>query len=159
LQVRFRWGRYDEVPAAGYGMCERIIRLLGGYNQPGEQERGMTTTLWVACPTAHDIPPAHQLRVWATDDRHVVLRFPAHALAGPTHTKASVVAGLAALPECNVFDSGGDRTHEWVTVLRVIPPEEVAANAAGFFAAMWLFRGDRRGPRRPAGGPARGLPC
>jgi hypothetical protein len=99
----------------------------------------MTTPLRVTCPTLSDIPPAHQLRVWATDDRHVVLRFPPAALAAAA--KASVVAGLAAaLPECSVFDSGGDRASEWVTVLRVIPAEVVAANAAGFLAAMRLFR-------------------
>ncbi|MBN9518784.1 hypothetical protein J0H58_09730 [bacterium] len=101
----------------------------------------MTAPLRVTCPTVGDTPPAHQLRVWATDDRHVVLRFPPDALAGPAHTKASVVARLAAaVPECRVFDSGGDRTHEWVTVLRVIPTAVVTANAAGFLAAARLFR-------------------
>ena len=100
----------------------------------------MTAPLRVNCPTAGDTPPAHQLRVWATDDRHVVLQFPPAALAGPD-AKASVVTQLAgALPECRVFDSGRDREHEWVTVLRVIPTAVVAANAAGFFAAMRLFR-------------------
>ncbi|MFO0798297.1 MAG: hypothetical protein U0804_12540 [Gemmataceae bacterium] len=44
------------------------------------------------------------------------------------------------MPECSVFDSGGDQTHEWVTVKRVIPTEVMAANAAEFLAAMRLFR-------------------
>jgi hypothetical protein len=96
----------------------------------------MTTPFWVTCRTLADLPPAHQLRVWVTDDRHVVLQFPPAALAG-SGAKASVVTRLAAaLPECSVFDSG----HEWVTVLRVIPTEVVATNAAGFLAAMRLFR-------------------
>jgi hypothetical protein len=95
----------------------------------------MTTPLRVTCPTLTDIPPAHQLRVWATDEQHVVLQFPPDALT--PDTKASVVARLAtALPECSVFDSGRD----WVTVMRVIPAELVAANAAGFLAAMRRFR-------------------
>jgi hypothetical protein len=99
----------------------------------------MTTPFRVTCPTAGDIPPAHQLRVWATDEQHVVLHFPRDALT--SDAKASVVARLAAaLPDCSVFDSGGDRTHEWVTVMRVIPAEVVTANAAGFLAAMRLFR-------------------
>jgi hypothetical protein len=130
----------DNVPATGYGMCERIIRLPRGCNQPGEQEKVMTTPLRVTCPTAGDIPPAHQLRVWASAERHVVLRFAPDALSGPD-TKASVVARLAAaLPECSVFDSGGDQANEWVTVMRVITTEVVQANAAGFLAAMRLFR-------------------
>ncbi|HYH68452.1 MAG TPA: hypothetical protein VD866_27410 [Urbifossiella sp.] len=95
----------------------------------------MTTPLRVACPTLTDIPPAHQLGVWATDDRYVVLQFPPDAFT--TDAKASVIARLgAALPEFRVFDSGRD----WVTVMRVIPAESVVANAASFLAAMRLFR-------------------
>lgn len=100
----------------------------------------MTTTLWVTCPTADDIPPVHQLAAWTTDDQLVALRFPPDALVGPG-AKTAVVARLAAaLPECSVFDSGGDRTHEWVTVMRVIPTESVVANADRFLAAMRQFR-------------------
>lgn len=77
----------------------------------------MAAPLRVTCPTAGDLPPAHQLRVWATADRPVVLRFPPAALA--TDAKASVVARLAAaLPGFRVSDGGGDRTHELVTVAR-----------------------------------------
>jgi hypothetical protein len=78
----------------------------------------MSTPLRVTCPTAGDIPPAHQLRAWVTDDRPVVLRLPTVALAGPG-AKASVVDRLsAALPGFRVSDGGGDRTHELVTVAR-----------------------------------------
>lgn len=101
----------------------------------------MTTPLRVTCPTTTDIPPAHQLRVWATDEQHVALQFPPDALAGPTHTKESVVTRLAtALPSCSVFDSEVNQGHECVTILRVVPTEEVLANAPGFLAAMRLFR-------------------
>ncbi len=79
----------------------------------------MTTLLRVTCPTASDIPPAYQLRAWATDDRHVVLRLPNDSLVGPSHTKETVVARLAAaLPDCRVSDGGGDNLHELVTVAR-----------------------------------------
>jgi hypothetical protein len=99
----------------------------------------MSKPFWVTCPALSDIPPTHQLRAWATDDRHVVLRFPPDALT--TDAKGSIVARLAAaLPEHSVFDSGGDRASEWVTVMRVIPAEVVVANADRFLAAMWLFR-------------------
>ena len=95
----------------------------------------MTTPLRVTCRTVTDIPPAHQLRIWATEDRHVVLQFPPDALTD--EPKASVITRLAAaLPDCRVFDSGRD----WVTVMRVIPAEVVRSNAAGFLAAMRLFR-------------------
>jgi hypothetical protein len=103
----------------------------------------MTAPLWIDCPTACDLPPADQLLAWATDDRSVVLRFPADAFAGRGHTKASVVSRLAAaLPGCRVIDVGGSPGLEHITVLRgvPIPTEVVAANAAGFLAAMQLFR-------------------
>ena len=71
----------------------------------------MTTLLRVTCPTAGDIPPAHQLRVWATDDRPVVLQLP------PGAATARIVARLAAaLPDFSVFDSGATQGHECVTV-------------------------------------------
>jgi hypothetical protein len=80
----------------------------------------MSTSLRVTCPTAGDVPPAHQFRAWVTDDRYVVLRLPPAALAGPG-AKASVVARLsAALPGFRVSDGGGDRTHELVTVARPV---------------------------------------
>ncbi|QDU19666.1 hypothetical protein [Urbifossiella limnaea] len=79
----------------------------------------MTATIRVTCPTAGDIPPAYQLRAWATDDRHVVLQLPPAALAGPG-AKTLVVARLAAaMPEFRVSDGGGDPTHELVTVTRL----------------------------------------
>jgi hypothetical protein len=79
----------------------------------------MTAPLRVTCPTAGDIPPAYQLRAWATDDRHVVLRLPNGSLAEPTHTKETIVARLAAaLPDFRVSDGGGDHLHELVTVAR-----------------------------------------
>jgi hypothetical protein len=78
----------------------------------------VSTPLRVTCPTARDIPPAYQLRAWATDDRPVVLQLPSAALARPG-AKESVVARLAAaLPTFRVCDGGGDRTHELVTVDR-----------------------------------------
>ena len=79
----------------------------------------MTAPLRVTCPTACDIPPAYQLRAWATDDRPVVLRLPNGSLAGPAHTKEAVVARLAAaLLDCRVADGGRDHLHELVTVAR-----------------------------------------
>ncbi len=78
----------------------------------------MSPPLRVTCPTAGDIPPAYQLRAWATADRPVVLRLPPAALGAPG-AKTVVVARLAAaMPGFRVFDSGGDRTHELVTVTR-----------------------------------------
>ncbi|HEX4609878.1 MAG TPA: hypothetical protein VH092_16905 [Urbifossiella sp.] len=79
----------------------------------------MTESFRVTCPTPGDVPPAHQFRAWTTGDRHVVLRIPRGSLAGLTNTKESIVARLAAaLPSFSVADSGGDRTHEFVTVTR-----------------------------------------
>ena len=80
----------------------------------------MTMPLRVTCPTAGDIPPVHQLRVWVTIDRHVVLRFPHGTLAGPAQTKEAVVARLAAaLTGFEVRDGGLDRGSDCVTVRRV----------------------------------------
>jgi hypothetical protein len=56
----------------------------------------MSEPLWVDCPSAADIPPPERLRAWATDERHVVLRFPPQNLTAP---KASLVESpAAALP-------------------------------------------------------------
>lgn len=78
----------------------------------------MSTPLPVTCPTASDIPPAYQLRAWATERRPVVLRLPPAALPGPGAKMAVVARLAAALPDCRVADGGWDRTHELVTVAR-----------------------------------------
>ena len=80
----------------------------------------MSTPLRVTCPTAGDIPPAYQLRAWATGDRPVVLRLPPAALAGPGAKKSVVARLAAALPGLRVCDGGGDCMDELVTVARPV---------------------------------------
>jgi hypothetical protein len=102
----------------------------------------MTEPLWLDCPSATDCPTADRLEELATDERHVVLRFPADAFSPPRRlTKAALIGRLAsALPECSVFDSGQSSGVERITVMKVIRPEVVRANEAEFVRALRLFR-------------------
>jgi hypothetical protein len=102
----------------------------------------MTQPLWVDCRSAADVPPADRLRQLATDERHVVLRLPAEALASPEGpSKASLVGKLAsALPDFSVFDSGGSSEEERITVMRVVRAGVVLDSAAEAVAALRLFR-------------------
>jgi hypothetical protein len=102
----------------------------------------MTQPLRVNCPSIADVPPAERLDELATDEQHVVLQFPPTVLTEPNGTtKESLVARLqAALPDCCVFESGGDQNSRWVTVMRVDRAGDVAAHMDEFVAALRLFR-------------------
>jgi hypothetical protein len=102
----------------------------------------MSQPLRIDCPSASDLPPADRLRELATDDHHVVLRFPAEELAAPQGgRKRALVEQLASvLPEFSVFDSGGSSGTECITIKKVIRREDVLTNTAEFVAALRLFR-------------------
>jgi hypothetical protein len=102
----------------------------------------MTEPLWLDCPSATDCPTAERLEELATDEQHVVLRFPADEFGPPRRlAKAALIARLAsALPECSVFDSGQSSGAERITVMKVIRSEVVRANEAEFVRALRLFR-------------------
>lgn len=84
----------------------------------------MTTPIRINCESTEKIPPVDKIRTMADSDHHVVLQFQGRVDKGAIITELK-----ASLPEHSVFDSGGDRTTEWVTVMPVVPRATVLAHA------------------------------
>src|ERR1051325_5506904 len=77
----------------------------------------MTTPIRVRCKGTFAIPSVAEIRAMADADHHVVLEFPVKLKVN----KPPIVAELsAALSEYSVFDSGGNKETDWVTVMPVI---------------------------------------
>ncbi len=93
----------------------------------------MTTPIRINCESTMEVPSFEKIRMMADSDHHVVLQFP----RAQRVDKGPLVHELrAALPEHSVFDSGGDNTTDWVTVMPVIPSVTVLAHAREFGAAV-----------------------
>lgn len=71
------------------------------------------------------VPSADKIRGMADPDHHVVLQFPATQYVDKT---ALIRQLAAALPEYSVFDSGGDKKTNWVTIMPVVGRPEVIAH-------------------------------
>lgn len=78
-----------------------------------------------------EVPEPPELRRLLSADRPIVLQFPAAALPdGQREEKRAFIERLAAaLPDCHVFNSGGDRNTTRVTLRERMPVAEVLREA------------------------------
>jgi hypothetical protein len=77
----------------------------------------MTTPIRINCSNSSEIPSVQEIEAKLGREHHVVLQFPVSRKVD----KPSVIAKLsAALPECSVFESGGDSENDWLTIMPVI---------------------------------------
>jgi hypothetical protein len=94
----------------------------------------MTTPIRISCESTTEVPPVEKIRAMADSEHHVVFRFPGRV------DKLALISKLrAALPEHSVFDSGGDKTTDWVTVMPVIGKATVLAHAQEIRAAVMSY--------------------
>ena len=91
----------------------------------------MTTPIRINCDSTTQVPSLEKLRELADVDHHVVLQFP-----GCIDKSALISELRAALPEHSVFDSGGNSTTDWVTVMPVVSTATVLAHAREIGAAV-----------------------
>jgi hypothetical protein len=94
----------------------------------------MTTPIRINCESTEEVPPLDTIRMLADSDHHVVLKFP-----GRVDKRTTISKLRASLPEHSVFDSGGDRTTDWVTVTPVVPRATVLAHAREIEAAVRCY--------------------
>jgi hypothetical protein len=91
----------------------------------------MTTPIRINCESVEKVPPLDRIRTMADSYHHIVLQFPGRV------DKRAIISKLeASLPEHSVFDSGGNRTTDWVTVMPVVPRATVIAHAREIEAAV-----------------------
>ena len=91
----------------------------------------MTTPIRINCESTTKVPPLDRVRAMADTDHHVVLQFPGRV------DKSALISKLrAALPEHSVFDSGGNKATDWVTVMPVVTRATVLAHAREIGAAV-----------------------
>ena len=91
----------------------------------------MTTPIRINCENTTKVPPLDEIRAMADTDHHIVLQFPSGLVKHDLINELS-----AALPEHSVFDSGGDRTTDWVTVMPVVARATVLTHAREIEAAV-----------------------
>jgi hypothetical protein len=90
-----------------------------------------TSPLRIDCATSSEIPSAEQIGKIVGPDNHLVLQFPQPV------DKAPIIAKLSSsLPECSVFDSGGDSKTERVTVMAVVSTASVRSHEKEIREAM-----------------------
>jgi hypothetical protein len=86
----------------------------------------MATPIRIKCKSSTDYPSTDELRALTVSGRHVVLEFPVKLRV----EKSLVIRKLAsAMPEYSVFDSGGNKDTDWITIMPVIKTESVLAHA------------------------------
>jgi hypothetical protein len=102
----------------------------------------VSTSLRLDCSTEKDIPEVSDIIQMATREQHLVLRLPRGTRnKAPRVSKHLIIANLATqLPEHSVFDSGGDRSTEWITILKHVDRQVVLAQAEYLGAAARQFR-------------------
>ena len=84
----------------------------------------MTTAIRIDCKSTENVPHFDKIRVMADSDHHVVLQFPGRV------DKHLIISQLkASLLEHSVFDSGGSRATDWVTIMPVVPRATVLAHS------------------------------
>lgn len=94
----------------------------------------MTSPIRINCESTTKIPPLEELQEVASSGHHVVLQFP-----GRVEKDALILQLSAALPDHSVFDSGGNSTTDWVTVMPVVARETVLAHAPEIRAAVAAY--------------------
>lgn len=91
----------------------------------------MTTPIRINCEDTDKVPPLEKIRTMADSGHHVVLQFPGRV------DKRGIISELSAsLADHSVFDSGGNSTTDWVTVMPVVPRVTVVAHAPEIVAAF-----------------------
>ncbi|MHC4644951.1 MAG: hypothetical protein ACYTBJ_05590 [Planctomycetota bacterium] len=97
----------------------------------------MSEPIRITCSNAYEVPPAERLGALADHNHHVVLQFPSGHLF---FDKPSLIRGYAAaLPEHSVFDSGGDRHTQWITIKKVIDRHIVLAHLEEIRSAVKAY--------------------
>ncbi len=96
----------------------------------------MTPAIRIQCYSESQIPSAEEIRARIGRERHMVLQFSVKQRVN----KSSIINGLAAaMPDYSVFDSGGDKVTEWVTVMPVVSNEIVLTNSAQISHAVMEY--------------------
>ena len=86
----------------------------------------MTSPIRILCNRASEIPSAEEIQTKIGRDYHMVLQFPLKLRVD----KRSIITNLAAaMPDYSVFDSGGDKSTDWVTIKPVIAKATVLAHS------------------------------
>jgi hypothetical protein len=87
----------------------------------------MTRPIRISCDGASQIPSAEEIQARIGRGHHLVLQFPVKRHID----KHSIINNLAAaMPDYSVFDSGGDKITEWVTVMPVVSKATVLAHSS-----------------------------
>lgn len=94
----------------------------------------MTTPIRINCESTENVPPFDKIRAMADADHHVVLQFP-----GRVDKRVIISKLTASLPEHSIFDSGGNRDTDWVTVMPVVAKATVLAHAREIRAAVMSY--------------------
>jgi hypothetical protein len=96
----------------------------------------VTAPIRISCSDISNVPATKKIRSLASQNRHVVLKFPRSLHID----KITLVRKLASdLPDFSVFDSGGDIADDWVTILPVVDKAIVEENSGEIKAAAKAY--------------------
>jgi len=116
---------WDEVMSSIYGANDGSTKMRPLSKTSRVPKEEMTTPIRINCSNPAEIPSVSDIKAKLATDRHVVLQFPVTRRVD----KQPLIAELsAALPECSVFDSGGDSKTDWLTIMPVIDIETVRSH-------------------------------
>jgi hypothetical protein len=97
----------------------------------------MSSPVWIDCGSVADVGSPEDLAEQAKPGSHVVLRF---GSLSPEEKTALIGRLSAALPDHSVFDSGGDASCRWITVMSVVPRAWVLERRAAVLRAVEEYR-------------------
>jgi hypothetical protein len=116
------WG---DVMSSIYGSNDGSTKMRPLSKTSMVSEEEMTTPIRINCSNLAGVPSVSDIKAKLATERHVVLQFPVTRRVD----KQPLIAELsAALPECSVFDSGGDSKTDWLTIMPVIDIETVRSH-------------------------------
>jgi hypothetical protein len=96
----------------------------------------MTTPIRIRCRSISEVPGDEKIRNMADSEHHVVLEFP----TGLHVNKPPIIGRLSvAMPDHSVFDSGGNKETDWITVKPVLASLTVFKHSEEILAAITMY--------------------
>lgn len=93
----------------------------------------MSAPVRIRCISPADLPPVEKIRGMTELGKHVVFEFPAELRIN----KYPIINQLSkSLPDHSVFDSGGIKDSDWITVMPVIATKSVQLHAIEIKSAV-----------------------
>jgi hypothetical protein len=115
-------------------IASALVRLIAS---SAAEDARLSEPIWIECGLPSELVEPANLVALMRGGRHVVLRF---ALLSDNDKTALIGRLSAALPECSVFNSGGDGNRSWITVMPVVSRSRVLERRGQVIQAIEQYR-------------------